>query len=242
MQGGFSRVLVKGPFIIVENTEESSTSFDYTEDDLLEPSITIVLRDPAEMETRVDTYISGAARVFTEQDRQRLYDITPNIPSDWAANNDTEPGFIFNKPKLGPAAYMSLTDIASALLGSPPPGNAGVISVNGQIGEVRLSTEDIPEAVDRRYLTEAERAKLNAFDLNARLRWGFIADKPQFGTIASRDASDFATASHTHSGNDITQGVINKNRLPKLTELRGVTIGSQPPTGGANGDIHIQVI
>lgn len=51
-----------------------------------------------------------------------------------------------------------------------------------------------------------------------------------------------AQVGHVHSGVDITTGEVAAARLPRLTELRGVTRGTGAATGGTDGDIHLRYI
>jgi hypothetical protein len=69
---------------------------------------------------------------------------------------------------------------------------------------------------------------------------GFIDNKPLLGTAALYDEEYFATAAHVHSAADVTTGVLDKARVPRVIDLRGITVGTAVPTGGASGDLYLR--
>lgn len=71
---------------------------------------------------------------------------------------------------------------------------------------------------------------------------GSVLNKPTLGTASIRDDAYFSQPGHKHSGDDITSGTVAAARLPKLSELRGVSWGASAPIGGEDGDIYFQVL
>lgn len=72
------------------------------------------------------------------------------------------------------------------------------------------------------------------------VEWDDILNKPPFGTASESDTGDFAAAVHTHAAADVVSGTFAASFLPRLTELDGVTIDTDPPTGGVDGDVWLQ--
>lgn len=80
----------------------------------------------------------------------------------------------------------------------------GVASVNGQIGNVVLDTDDVAEGVINKYITAAEQSKLAGIsagaEVNVNADWNSISgdsqilNKPALGTAASTASTDYATA------------------------------------------------
>lgn len=71
---------------------------------------------------------------------------------------------------------------------------------------------------------------------------GSVLNKPTLGTASTRNDAYFSQPGHEHSGEDITSGMVVAARLPKMSELRGVSWGASAPTGGEDGDIYFQIL
>lgn len=71
---------------------------------------------------------------------------------------------------------------------------------------------------------------------------GSILNKPILGSAAAQNTSAFAASSHQHNADAVDAGVFNNARVPKVSELRGITVGTAMPSGGSNGDIYLRLV
>lgn len=114
-----------------------------------------------------------------------------------------------------------------------------VTSVNGQTGAVSLDADDIAETTTHVVMTTEERAKLAAVEPLNRVSWENVSGKPEVGTGAALSKEQIVQTGQGKAS-DIREGVLDKDRLPRVTELRGFTYGTAAPTGGSDGDLYFQ--
>lgn len=99
-----------------------------------------------------------------------------------------------------------------------------------------LTADDIADGDDHVMMTAAERLQL----ANMSLSWGDIQDKPNFGDIITHDATDFLQPNQV-SGDDITSGTVDKEHLPLLSQLKGVIVTTETPSGGNPGYLYLKL-
>ena len=129
-------------------------------------------------------------------------------------------------PTLAPGQAVFTHDMERRLLEI----YAGAV-LRGQL----FTADDIGDGVNKVMMTTAERIKLANFIVT----WESVQNKPEFGDIITHNEAEFIKKLQA-SGNDITSGVVNKDRLPIVMALRGATFGTDVPTGGPAGGLHFQ--
>ena len=93
-----------------------------------------------------------------------------------------------------------------------------------------LNADMIADGSSKVMMTLAERAALA--DLS--LEWADILNKPAFGDIITYNAEDFVRKSQGDAA-DIATGTFNKNRIPSVMLLNGISHGTgAPPSGNPN--------
>ena len=117
---------------------------------------------------------------------------------------------------------------------APPP----VLSVAGRGGDIVLNLDDVADSSARLAMTPTERTKLGT--LTATPAWSSITGKPSFGTMALETATNYIQKAGINATTDFASGTVPAARLPKLSGLDGITDGTAPPTGGADGDYYFQ--
>lgn len=117
-----------------------------------------------------------------------------------------------------------------------PPNN--IESVNGQIGLVNLTLDEIPDATDRLAMTAAERTKLS--DLTTTPDYSDILNTPDLGSMAERAEDEFIEKGAINASTDFASGTVPSARLPKVSSLPGFSYGTVAPTGGSDGDLYFQ--
>jgi len=105
-----------------------------------------------------------------------------------------------------------------------------VLSVNGKVGAIILTADDINETGTRTFLTEEQRDKLAAFSPIP--SYNDLADLPTLGTAAAQDVSYFL----------VSTDMISNAIIPKVTGLRGTSRGTAAPAGGVDGDQYRQYV
>jgi len=98
-----------------------------------------------------------------------------------------------------------------------------------------LTADDIADGVNKVVMTVAERSKLAGLTRD----YTQLDNLPAYGDIVTHDADEFLTPGHVDAG-DIVSGTINKNRLPKVISLNGISRGTAAPSGGADGDLYLK--
>ncbi|QDF16985.1 minor tail protein [Microbacterium phage YellowPanda] len=98
-----------------------------------------------------------------------------------------------------------------------------------------LNADMIPDGMGKVIMTVAERLKL----ANLVLEWEDIQNKPAFGDIITRDASEFVLKAQGDAG-DIATGILNNNRVPMVMELRGITHGTAAPANGTPNTLYLK--
>ncbi|QPL14187.1 minor tail protein [Microbacterium phage Atraxi] len=102
---------------------------------------------------------------------------------------------------------------------------AGAVA-NGQV----LNADMIPDGAGKVMMTTAERFKL----ANLTLEWADINGKPDFGDIITLDQTEVVLKGQGDAG-DIVTGTLNKNRVPTVMNLNGISHGTAaPPSGNPN--------
>ena len=71
---------------------------------------------------------------------------------------------------------------------------------------------------------------------------GSVLNKPTLGTAAAADTTAFAPSAHGHAAADVTSGVFEAARLPRVSAHLGFSSGAAAPTGGSDGDIYFQLV
>ena len=71
---------------------------------------------------------------------------------------------------------------------------------------------------------------------------GSVLNKPTLGTASTRDDAYFSQPGHEHAAEDVTSGLLNNARVPRMAELRGFSYGAAEPSGGVDGDIYFQIL
>ncbi|QCG78321.1 minor tail protein [Microbacterium phage AloeVera] len=107
---------------------------------------------------------------------------------------------------------------------------AGAVAA-GQV----LSADLIPDGVSKVMMTTAERFKL----ANLTLEWVDINGKPDFGDIITHDVSEFVLKGQGDAG-DIVTGTLNKNRVPTVMNLNGISHGTAAPPSGNPNTIYLK--
>lgn len=114
-----------------------------------------------------------------------------------------------------------------------------VTSVNNQTGAIQLTLDQIPDGSGRVSLTPAQRTKLD--DLTATPAWDSITGKPTFGSAAFKAEEDFLAPNQVNAS-DVTGGVLDNQRVPRVSQLRGFSSGTAAPAGGSDGDLYFQYV
>jgi hypothetical protein len=91
-----------------------------------------------------------------------------------------------------------------------------------------LTADDITDGVTHVMMTVAEREAIANFSTD----WADITGKPAFGDIITHDADEFIPKLGVRADLDVTSGVLNNARVPKVVELRGISAGTAAPASG----------
>lgn len=98
-----------------------------------------------------------------------------------------------------------------------------------------ITADDIVDGVTKVMMTQAERDKLASLSIE----WDDIVDKPAFGTAALADSDDFLPSSGI-DGNKITTGTVNKNNLPRVVQLNGISDGTGAAPSGVPFSLYLK--
>lgn len=120
-EGGYSSVLVKGTFVVLENTE-----FDSVNETYMSPTsataLQVLLRGRNVIAVRTGPTLAPGTTSFTDGDKEKLDSIQPgaevNVNADWEAAEGTD-AFIRNKPEFGSAAYVDIDEVSLPRGGFP---------------------------------------------------------------------------------------------------------------------------
>ena len=99
-----------------------------------------------------------------------------------------------------------------------------------------LSADDIADGMTKVIMTQAERTKLADLEIT----WDSITNKPDFGDIITHDTSEFILKEGVNATSDIKTGVIAKERVPNVSELRGIVVTTGAPVAGFPGRITLK--
>lgn len=114
---------------------------------------------------------------------------------------------------------------------------SGVSSVNGKVGEVKLTLDSLNDTANRIAMAPAERDKLQR--LKESLAYSDLEDPPTLGTAAAQNTEAFLQPGEVTTA-DISEGVFDPARIPAISTLKGISSGLSDPTGGEDGDIYFQ--
>ena len=98
-----------------------------------------------------------------------------------------------------------------------------------------LTADDVADGFDNVMMTIEERAKLTSLSND----YDDLDNKPAFGDIVTRDAADFLEPEQV-AASDVTSGVLNNARVPRVVDLRGVSVITSAPPSGNPGQIYLR--
>ena len=238
---GYSSVVAKGVLEIVDNPEFDSLH-DVYEEKAAVTNLVIKLRGTQVVEVTTGPDLAPGTHSFTTADRNKLASIEegaqvnvgPLPPGGYPGNflaklSDTD----YDVTWVAGGGTGGGLDADGVPQGYVPTANgantwqwqeilAGVVTINGQQGDVTLDLDDLADTATRLAMTPAERQAIN-----------------DLGTAANHDAEDFLPSSGIDAS-DVVSGVFNTARVPKALQLRGISYGTADPTGGVDGDIYFQ--
>lgn len=121
---GYSTVLVKGSFDIVDNTEFESVNDSYAN---IPPvtALEIQMRGRNVLEVRTGPTLAPGTQSFSDADKEKLDSVEEgaeaNVLTDWSLP-EGEPGSLVNRPAFGTAAFVDVDTISL-----PPGGRPGEV-------------------------------------------------------------------------------------------------------------------
>ncbi|QDP44850.1 minor tail protein [Microbacterium phage Araxxi] len=250
---GYSFVMVKGVVQILANGELTSIGDVYVGTDPAAQQLIVSMAGPKSINVYAGGSLAPGTTSFTDADKAKLDGIDAGaqlVPEYRLIPPGGNQGSVLTK-------MSSATDFTVGW--AQPSGGGGggggidptgipdgyVPTANGADGwdwepadPVSISADIIVDSATKVMMTPAERAKL--MGLNYPPQWGDIAGKPMFGTVALLNTSQVLQPGGVNAATDVTAGVLNNARVPRVGELRGITSGTAAPSGGSDGDIYIQ--
>lgn len=107
----------------------------------------------------------------------------------------------------------------------------------GKLAEgTTLNADLIPDGLTKVIMTVAERNQL----ANLSLEWDDILGKPDFGDIITRDAAEFILKGGINATTDFASGEVPNTRLPFVSAMRGIVVGTAAPVAGNPGRITLK--
>jgi hypothetical protein len=222
--GGYSTVAVKGVLDVQPNPEFSSMASEY--DDGASPaSLEVRLRNQASIDVLCGPLIPPGFTWMSDADKEKIdgLSLAGNLlpaggDTNWvmAKASPDDFDFVWREPQ-------SFDGTLSAA--GQPAGRAPLSDGLGFWAWTEVSTVvdwDIPEG-----------------EPNS------VINKPTLGTAAAEDSGAFAASEHTHEIEDVVNTADARfpaSYLPRLTELDGVTSGTDEPTGGEPGDVYLRYL
>ena len=120
-ESGYSSVLVKGTFVVLENTEFDSVNESYTSPTSAS-ALQVLLRGRNVVAVRTGPTLAPGTTSFTNGDKAKLDTIQEgaevNVQPDWVAAEGSD-SYILNKPTFGSAAYVDIDQISLPRGGFP---------------------------------------------------------------------------------------------------------------------------
>lgn len=218
---GYSSVVVKGILDVQQNTEFSSIGDTY--DAASAPgSLEILLRGSASVDVFAGSLIPPGFTWMSDADKEKLDRIdeaaillpTGGGPRQWLRKRTADD---YDFEWAEPQAFDGTLSAEGV-----PDGYAPVSDGQGAWAWAMVSPTvdwELAEGVP-----------------------GSVLNKPSLGTASEKDVDFFAEAEHTHAAGDITSGRLAAARVPRLTDLEGVTKGTADPTGGTSGDVYLKIL
>lgn len=219
---GYTSVIIKGVIAIAANTEFASISSQY---DGVQPpqSLTAVLMNGTAFNVFAGQVVPPGMNWLTDIDQSKLDKLNVDAIAQMPAGG--HPGEVLSKFSVDDYSYDWVP----------------MASLSGALDATGVPEGMIPTASGTDVWQWMSPAALQA-DWNAIAGPSSILNKPTLGTAAAANVEDFAPAVHDHDASDITSGVMDPARLPKVTGLTGITSGTVAPTGGAPGDLYLQIL
>lgn len=220
--GGYSIVVVKGVWTMVQNPDFGSMSDTFTDEEATPQGLEITLRGTQTLEVMSTAFVPPGFTWMSDSDKSKIDDLT-------TAGSLLPPG--------GGTGQMLVKSSGADFdyRWAEPQSFDGTLSAEGQPaqyapvanGDDTWAWQEVSTIVD-----------WDAVEGQP----GSILNKPELGTAAAEDTSAFAAAEHTHDGSDIASGEVSADFLPVVSALQGFSWGTDEPTGGQSGDFYLRLL
>jgi len=146
----------------------------------------------------------------------------------WGGYSDVEdpadPGFF-----IAPTGQFGLLSGVGAAAGAVPRAN-GAGGWGWEVVVAPTDLDDIPDSPTRLAMTPAERTLLTSLaGEDFTVAWTEVTGKPAFGSASLANTTDFLPAAGIDAAKVIS-GTLDKNRVPKVSDLNGWKHGTTVPT------------
>ena len=249
---GYSIVLASGVVEILQNPESGSIAGIYTQDAMAD-SLVIALDGPKVLNVFTGPSLAPGTTSFTDADKEKLDGIQPgaqSVPENRLIPPGGNQGSVLTKLSSGVDYVVGWAQPSGGGGGGggiDPTGipDGYVPTANGADGwdwepadPVSISADIIVDSASKVMMTPAERTKLT--NLAYPPTWAQLTGKPAFGTASLLNTNQVLQPGGVDAATDVTAGVLNNARVPKVGALLGQSVGTAAPTGGADGDWYIQ--
>lgn len=252
---GYSFVMIKGYVELTANGELESVGDVFVGADPAAQSLVVQLAGPKSINVYVGGAMPPGTMSFTDADKAKLDGIQAGaqlVPENRMIPPGGNQGSVLTKmssasdfvvgwaqPQGGSGGGSGL-DPTGIPDGYVPTAN-GAGSWDWEPADpVSISAAIIVDTPTKVMMNQSERTKLAS--LNAPPAWADISGKPLFGTASLLNTNQVLAPGSVNAATDVTAGVLNNARVPRVGELRGQSIGTAAPTGGADNDWYIQYI
>ena len=219
---GYSSVVVKGSIDVLENPEFSSMSETYPASSQAPQSLAVVMRESYAIKVYLGPVVPPGFNWFSNADKLKLDSI---ITAATVVPSGGEPGQVLGKKSLDDYDFSWVTlqafdgtlDATGIAAGKAPVSD----------GADSWNWGDVSPTVDWSLASGAP---------------GSILNKPTLGTAAAQNVEAFSAPGHTHDAAAIVSGIISNSRVPAVFGLRGISAGTEDPSGGVDGDIYFKIV
>lgn len=243
---GYSSAIVKGTLDVQDNPEHESVSAEY---ETANPPTTLhlLMRGQQVLEVKAGPALAPGTTSFSLAEQEKLGQMvaeaqlppggypgnvlarvgTEDYQVQWVQPTGGGGGGSGIDPTGVPAGYVP-TSLGSDSWNWEPLPPSGVVTINGEGGNVEIMLADLEEDSTHVTITSADRTKVQALD------------------TASARPEEFFRRSADLIGDADINGVLGNAKVPKLLGLRGVQYGSTSPSAGWSGtpeagDVYFQL-